>query len=83
VKLPNAPAQSSTIDEQFLDELQRRAVLYFWENADPGTGLVKDRADNFKSDDYTTASSAATGYGLAALAIGVEHGWLKRINTDG
>ncbi len=78
MKLPNAPAQFSTNDEQFLDELQRRAVLYFWENADPGTGLVKDRADNFKSDNYTAASSAATGYGLAALAIGVEHGWLDR-----
>jgi hypothetical protein len=78
VKLANTPAQYSTNDEQLLHELQRRAVLYFWENADPGTGLVKDRADNFKSDHYTTASSAATGYGLAALAIGVEHGWLNR-----
>jgi hypothetical protein len=76
--MPNAPAQTPTNDEQFLDELQRRAVLYFWENADPGTGLVKDRADNFKSDDYTAASSAATGYGMASLAIGVERGWLDR-----
>jgi hypothetical protein len=78
VKQASAPAQSSTNDEQFLDELQRRAVLYFWEKADPGTGLVNDRADNFTTDDYTTASTAATGYGLAALAIGVEHGWLNR-----
>jgi hypothetical protein len=61
-----------------LDDLQRRAVLYFWEKSDPGTGLVNDRAHNFKPDDYTDASTAATGYGLAALAIGVEHGWLER-----
>ena len=54
-----------------MDELQRRAVLYFWEKADPGTGLVNDRANNFQGDDYTAASTAATGYGLAALAIGV------------
>jgi hypothetical protein len=78
VKQPFAPAESSTNDEQFLDELQRRAVLYFWEKAHPGTGLVNDRANNFKTDDYTAASTAATGYGLAALAIGVEHGWLDR-----
>jgi len=78
VKKVNDPAQTSTNDEQFMDELQRRAVLYFWEKADPGTGLVNDRANNFQGDDYTAASTAATGYGLAALAIGVEHGWVNR-----
>jgi hypothetical protein len=65
-------------DEQLLEELQRRAFLYFWEKADPITGLVNDRAHNFHEDDYTAASTAATGYGLAALPIGVEHGWLDR-----
>ena len=77
MKQAKTPAQTST-NEQLLDELQRRAVFYFWETADPGTGLVNDRANNFESDNYTAASTAATGYGLAALAIGVEHGWLDR-----
>jgi hypothetical protein len=78
VKQPNAAAINPVTDEQLLEELQRRAVLYFWEKADPITGLVNDRADNFAGDDYTAASTAATGYGLAALPIGVEHGWLDR-----
>jgi hypothetical protein len=80
VNQPLAPteAQTPTTDERLLDELQRRAVLYFWEKADPGTGLVNDRGNNFGPDDYTVASTAATGYGLAALPIGVEHGWLNR-----
>jgi hypothetical protein len=78
VKQPNAPERTPTTDEQLLQELQRRAVLYFWEKADPGTGLVNDRAKNFGPDDYTAASTAATGYGLAALPIAVEHGWLDR-----
>ncbi len=75
---PNTSEQTPTTDEQLLEELQRRALLYFWQKADPGTGLVNDRANNFGADDYTAASSAATGYGLAALPIGVEHGWLTR-----
>jgi hypothetical protein len=79
------PAQTQTAitDEELLDELQRRAVLYFWEKADPGTGLVNDRANNFGTDDYTAASTAATGYGLAALPVGVEHGWLNRTEAAG
>ncbi len=78
MKQPIAAEQTPGSDEELLDELQRRAVLYFWEKVDAGTGLVNDRAKNFATDDYTVASTAATGYGLAALPIGVEHGWLNR-----
>lgn len=60
-----------------LDEIEHRAFRYFWEVADPNTGLVNDRAGNFGPDDYTVASIAATGYGLAALPIGVERGWIN------
>jgi hypothetical protein len=59
-----------------LDEIEHRAFRFFWEQADPNTGLVNDRAGNFGPDDYTVASIAATGYGLAALPIGVERGWV-------
>jgi hypothetical protein len=59
-----------------LDEIERRAFRYFWEQADSRTGLVNDRAGNFADDSYTVASIAATGYGLAALPIAVERGWL-------
>ncbi|MBV8899441.1 MAG: hypothetical protein JOY92_04935 [Verrucomicrobia bacterium] len=82
---PDLPAQSRSQsqlpEEWLLEELQRRAVRFFWEKADPGTGLINDRANNFVADDYTVASIAATGYGLAALPIGVEHGWLNRTDA--
>jgi hypothetical protein len=78
VQPSNAAGKTPVTDEQLLQELQRRAVLYFWEKADSATGLVNDRANNFGEDDYPVASTAATGYGLAALPIGVEHGWLDR-----
>ncbi len=78
MKQPIAEEPTPRTDEELLDELQRRAVLYFWEKADADTGLVNDRAKNFEADHYTVASTAVTGYGLAALPIGVERGWLNR-----
>jgi hypothetical protein len=63
---------------EILEEVQRRAVSFFWEKADPHTGLVSDRTNNFGFDNRTEASTASTGYGLAALPIGVERGWLNR-----
>ena len=65
-------------DKQLLEEVQRRAVRFFWEKADSTTGLVNDRANNFGPDDGTVASIASTGYGLAALPIAVERGWVDR-----
>ncbi len=65
-------------DEQFLEEIQRRAFNYFWHEANPKTGLVKDRSNNFGEDNRRIASIAATGFGLAALAVGAEHGWITR-----
>src|SRR4051812_34147206 len=33
-----------TQDEAFLEDLTKRAFLFFWEQADPKTGLVLDRS---------------------------------------
>lgn len=57
---------------------ERLAFDYFLEQSDAETGLVKDRAGNFASDPTTVASIAATGFGLAALAVGAEAGWISR-----
>lgn len=74
----------SSEDHAFLEDLSRRSFLFFWEQADPKTGLVADRArangeaypDTHRSKNI--ASSAATGFGLTALCIAVERGWIDR-----
>jgi len=69
-------------DRAFIEDLERRAVLYFWEQADRETGLVLDRASadggRAKGPSRDIGSIAATGFGLTAICIGVEHGWIPR-----
>lgn len=65
-------------DEKFLDQVQRKAFLYFWEQTDERTGLTKDRAGNFGGSDRGIASMAATGFGLTALTIAESRGWITR-----
>jgi len=62
-------------DDEFLDELQRAIFLYFWEQASPTTGQVKDRALAGGSDSRTVSSIAATGFGLTSLCIGHNRGY--------
>jgi hypothetical protein len=68
----------SPADDAFLEELEKANFQYFWEQADPETGLVKDRC-NVRGQDRTVVSSiAATGFGLTALCIGEERGYISR-----
>jgi hypothetical protein len=64
---PLAKARDS--DDRLLDEIERRACRYFYEMADPGTGLVRDRATADEPYAPSVASVAATGFGLSALAV--------------
>src|SRR5688572_8326221 len=56
-----------------LEELQRRTFRYFWETADPQTGLVPDR---YPTPSFS--SIAAVGFALTAYPIGVERGYVTR-----
>ncbi|HRW94068.1 MAG TPA: glucoamylase family protein [Thermotogota bacterium] len=58
-------------DEALLEEIQRRTFLYFWEEANPENGLVRDR-----STVTSPCSIAAVGFALAAIPVGIEHGWI-------
>jgi hypothetical protein len=72
----------SSEDQSFLEDLERRSFRYFWDQADPNTGLVPDRAraDGSPLDEnhLNVASTAATGFGLTGLCIAAEHGWIDR-----
>jgi hypothetical protein len=70
----------SAQDEELLDDMQRANCCFFWEQANPDTGLVKDRANTRKlsSDASSVASIAATGFALTALCIGEQRGYLSR-----
>ncbi len=64
-------------DDPLLDDIQRAAVLFFWEQGHPQTGLVADRAPADGSGQFEVASIAATGFGLTAMCIAEERGYLE------
>jgi hypothetical protein len=61
----------SDAQQAFLDDLQHRIFDFFWNEYYPETGIVIDHTEN------RTAKVAATGFGLAAICIGVERGWIS------
>ena len=66
-----AEAQLST--DALLDTIQHTAFNFFWQEANPANGLIKDR-----SLAGAPCSIASVGFGLSAICIAVDHGWVTR-----
>jgi hypothetical protein len=60
-------------DEQFLNKLEYDSILYFVRESNPTNGLIKD-----SSRPGSPASVAAAGFGLTAICIGAERGWIAK-----
>lgn len=77
-----AAAPISASDNAFLDDLSRRSVQFFWDYADPNTGIAREHAfwdgKPYPAEKRDVGSTGATGFAITALCIGAEHGWIPR-----
>ena len=75
-------ATLSREDQALLEDISHRSFQFFWEQSDPKTGITRDKArlDGQPSDSKTrdVGSTGATGFGVTALCIGAERGWIPR-----
>jgi hypothetical protein len=76
-KFINRPlTQISSVMDLLLDDMEGRGVSYFYEQAHPLTGLVRDHAPAVGLSDSRVASIAATGFGLSALCIAAQRKYM-------
>lgn len=66
-------AQAQITTDALLDTIQHTAFNFFWQQANPSNGLIKDRSAN-----GAPCSIASVGFGLSAICIAVDHGWVSR-----
>ena len=71
------PAVFSPEDDQFLNELEQASFLFFWEQTNPQTGLVKDRSNVRINDTGLVGSIASTGFALTAICIAEQRGFVS------
>jgi hypothetical protein len=74
---PPTPTSLSPQDELLLNEIEQSSFLFFWEQSNPLTGLTKDRCNVRAKDTSTAASIASTGFGLTAICIGENRGFVS------
>ena len=61
-------ATDSLSDDALMDTVQRRTFLYFWEGAEPNSGLAPERyhVDGvYPENDANVVTSGGSGFGIA------------------
>ena len=76
------PAPLSADDKALVTELARRSFQFFWDASDPNTGITREHlywnGQPYPAERRDVGSTGATGFGITALCIGAEHGWIPR-----
>lgn len=72
-----APVRRGLSDSALLDETQRNTFRYFWDFAHPVSGLAYERTDFYHARP-DTAAVGGSGFGLMAILVGVERGFVTR-----
>ena len=76
---PNNNDEETLTDEELLDLVQERTFQYFWDGAEPVSGMARERyhiAGDFAGEVVTTGGS---GFGIMALIVGIERGFITRV----
>jgi len=60
-------------DEKLLDLVQHQSLKYFYDFGHPDSGLARERNSNLD-----TVTSGGTGFGLMAMVVGIERGFITR-----
>lgn len=70
-----AECAKPTTDEALLDMTQRYTTRYFFDFAEPKTGMARERSNDTNGDIVTTGG---TGFGIMALIAGAERNYFSK-----
>ncbi len=76
----NPPEELPTsTNEALLDLTQKETFKYFWDFAESNSGAARERYHpNNPSNDAFTVATGGSGFGLMAILVGIERGFITR-----
>ncbi len=68
-------------DEALLDSVERRTFNYFWDGAEPTSGMARERFHvdgEYPENDKHIVTSGGSGFGILAVLAGIDRGYVTR-----
>jgi hypothetical protein len=81
VALETGARAGTLTDDSLLTLVQERTFQYFWEGAEPVSGLARERIHidgDYPQNDQEVVTTGGSGFGLMALVVGMERGFITR-----
>jgi len=75
---PGPAALAALPDDTLLERIQRQTFAFFWDGADPASGLAPDRRTIHSAPIDDLVAIGGSGFGIMALIVAVERGWVGR-----
>ncbi len=75
------PDPKPLTDDELLNVVQRQTLKYFWDYAEPNSGMARERFHpdgNYPKNDAHVVTTGGTGFGLMALVVGMERNFIQR-----
>ncbi len=70
-------------DTALVELVQRQTFKYFWDFAHPASGLTRERSNAGNEYGAETTTIGGTGFGIMALIVATERGWITRDTATG
>ncbi len=67
--------------EALLDTVQRQTLKYFWDFAEPNSGMARERFHpdgEYPQNDKHIVTTGGSGFGLMALIVGIDRNFIPR-----
>ena len=80
-KMAKDAVKFSSADEAMFTDVQRTTFNYFWDGAEPNSGLARERYhmdDVYPQNDKNVVTSGGGGFGVMAILVGIERGFITR-----
>lgn len=77
----DANTKIAVADTALFNLVQRQTFQYFYEGAEPVSGLARERFhsdNNYPENDKHVVTSGGAGFGVMALIVGIERGFVSR-----
>ena len=83
VQFSAASRPKNLSDSALLDIVQKQTFRYFWDFAHPVSGLARERSNMGNDYGLETTTTGGTGFGIMAMLVAVERGWITRDTAVG
>jgi hypothetical protein len=81
IKPDKSPVFSEISDDSLLTLVQYRTFQYFWDGAEPVSGMARERYNvngEYPDNDKNVVTTGGSGFGAMAVLTGIERGFITR-----